>query len=123
MVGRRAHTRGSCAVANQKYHASTMRRASPVLPACCPPWSPRVAPCRPCVSPAPLYPREQHAGAARRYAAHPRCARGPSSRSGRRARLALLQHGCAVDTLRRALTRDSDGSASGPLAHALDLLG
>jgi ribonucleoside-diphosphate reductase alpha chain len=34
----------------------------------------------------------------------------------------LLQHGCPVDTLRRALTRNSDGSASGPLAHALDLL-
>jgi ribonucleoside-diphosphate reductase alpha chain len=34
----------------------------------------------------------------------------------------LLQHGCPVDTLRRALTRNGDGSASGPLAHALDLL-
>jgi ribonucleoside-diphosphate reductase alpha chain len=30
--------------------------------------------------------------------------------------------GCPVDTLRGALTRNSDGSASGPLAHALDLL-
>jgi ribonucleoside-diphosphate reductase alpha chain len=34
----------------------------------------------------------------------------------------LLQHGCSVDTLRRALTRNGDGSASGPLARALDLL-
>jgi len=34
----------------------------------------------------------------------------------------LLQHGCPVETLRHALTRDGDGSASGPLAHALDLL-
>jgi hypothetical protein len=34
----------------------------------------------------------------------------------------LLQHGCPVDKLRRSLTRDSDGSASGPLARALDLL-
>ena len=34
----------------------------------------------------------------------------------------LLQHGCPVDTLRCALTRNGDGSASGPLAHALDLL-
>jgi len=34
----------------------------------------------------------------------------------------LLQHGCSVDTLRKALTRNSDGSPSGPLAHALDLL-
>ena len=34
----------------------------------------------------------------------------------------LLQHGCHVDTLRKALTRNSDGSASGPLAGALDLL-
>jgi hypothetical protein len=34
----------------------------------------------------------------------------------------LLQHGCSVDTLRHALTRNSDGSASGPLARALDLL-
>jgi hypothetical protein len=33
----------------------------------------------------------------------------------------LLQHGCSVDTLRPALTRNSDGSASEPLAHALDL--
>jgi hypothetical protein len=34
----------------------------------------------------------------------------------------LLQHGCAVETLQRALTRNGDGSASGPLARALDLL-
>jgi ribonucleoside-diphosphate reductase alpha chain len=34
----------------------------------------------------------------------------------------LLQHGCPVDTLRRALTRNPNGSASRPLAHALDLL-
>ena len=34
----------------------------------------------------------------------------------------LLQHGCSVDTLRQALTRNSDGSASGPLARALDLI-
>jgi hypothetical protein len=34
----------------------------------------------------------------------------------------LLQHRCPVDTLRRTLTRNADGSASGPLAHVLDLL-
>jgi hypothetical protein len=34
----------------------------------------------------------------------------------------LLQHGCAVDTLCQALPRNGDGSDSGPLAHALDLL-
>ena len=34
----------------------------------------------------------------------------------------LLQHGCSVDTLRQALTRNSDGSGSGPLACALDLI-
>jgi ribonucleoside-diphosphate reductase alpha chain len=34
----------------------------------------------------------------------------------------LLQHGCPVETLRRALTRNGDGTASGPLAHVLDLL-
>jgi hypothetical protein len=34
----------------------------------------------------------------------------------------LLQHGCPVDVLQRALTRNADGSASGPLARALDLL-
>jgi hypothetical protein len=34
----------------------------------------------------------------------------------------LLQHGCPVETLRRALTRNGDGTASGPLAHTLDLL-
>ena len=32
----------------------------------------------------------------------------------------LLQHGCQADTLRRALTRNSDGSTSGLLSHALD---
>ena len=34
----------------------------------------------------------------------------------------LFQFGCHVDTLRKALTRNSDGSASGPLACALDLV-
>jgi len=34
----------------------------------------------------------------------------------------LLQYGCPVETLRWALTRNSDGSASGPLARALDLI-
>jgi ribonucleoside-diphosphate reductase alpha chain len=34
----------------------------------------------------------------------------------------LLQRGCPVEVLRRALTRNADGSASGALAHALDLL-
>ena len=34
----------------------------------------------------------------------------------------LLQHGCPAETVRRALTRNGDGSASGPLAHVLDLL-
>jgi len=33
----------------------------------------------------------------------------------------LVQHGCPVDTLRRALTRNADGSASGSLAHVLHL--
>jgi ribonucleoside-diphosphate reductase alpha chain len=28
----------------------------------------------------------------------------------------LLQHGCSIETLRHALTRNADGSASGPLA-------
>jgi len=34
----------------------------------------------------------------------------------------LLQHGCPAETLRRGLTRNGDGAASGPLAHVLDLL-
>ncbi len=34
----------------------------------------------------------------------------------------LLQYGCPAETLCLALTRNSDGSASGPLARALDLL-
>ena len=34
----------------------------------------------------------------------------------------LLQHGCSVETVRQALTRNSDDSGSGPLACALDLL-
>jgi hypothetical protein len=33
----------------------------------------------------------------------------------------LLQHGCPLGTLRHAQTRNADGSASGPLARALDL--
>jgi hypothetical protein len=32
------------------------------------------------------------------------------------------RHGCPIDTLRRTLTWNNDGSASGPLAHVLDLL-
>ena len=34
----------------------------------------------------------------------------------------LVQHRCPVDTLRQGVTRNSDGSGSGPLARALDLL-
>jgi ribonucleoside-diphosphate reductase alpha chain len=34
----------------------------------------------------------------------------------------LLQYGCPADTSRHALTRNGHGSASGPLARALDLL-
>lgn len=34
----------------------------------------------------------------------------------------LLQYGCPVATLRRALTRNPDGSAAGPLGTFLDLL-
>jgi hypothetical protein len=33
-----------------------------------------------------------------------------------------LQHGASVDTIRHALTRNGDGSASGPLGVVLDLL-
>ena len=33
-----------------------------------------------------------------------------------------LQHGASVDTIRHALTRNSDGSAGGPLGAVLDLL-
>jgi hypothetical protein len=32
-----------------------------------------------------------------------------------------LQHGCPLETLRTALKRNVDGSAQGPLGHALDL--
>ena len=35
----------------------------------------------------------------------------------------LLQHGCPVETLRRAPTSNGDGSASGPLARVLDIVG
>ena len=34
-----------------------------------------------------------------------------------------LQHGVPLDTIRRALMRDSQGCASGPLAAVLDMLG
>ena len=33
-----------------------------------------------------------------------------------------LQHGCPVSTLRKALTRGSDGKAAGPIGALLDLL-
>lgn len=33
-----------------------------------------------------------------------------------------LQYGCPAETLRRALSRDARGNASGPLGAALDLL-
>lgn len=33
-----------------------------------------------------------------------------------------LQYGCPPDVLRKALTRNGNGSASGPLAQALDLI-
>jgi hypothetical protein len=33
-----------------------------------------------------------------------------------------LQHGVVVDTIRHALTRNADGSASGPLGAALDII-
>jgi ribonucleoside-diphosphate reductase alpha chain len=34
----------------------------------------------------------------------------------------LFQYGCPTETLRRALTRNPDGSAAGPLGAVLDLL-
>jgi hypothetical protein len=34
----------------------------------------------------------------------------------------LFQHGCPTEILQRALTRNSDGSAAGPLGAVLDLL-
>ena len=33
-----------------------------------------------------------------------------------------LQYGCTLETLRGAMKRNADGSASGPLGHALDIL-
>jgi ribonucleoside-diphosphate reductase alpha chain len=34
----------------------------------------------------------------------------------------LFQHGCSPQSVRRALTRDADGSAAGPLGTLLDIL-
>jgi hypothetical protein len=34
----------------------------------------------------------------------------------------LLQHGCSLDTIRHAVTRNADGSAAGPIGALLDLL-
>jgi hypothetical protein len=34
----------------------------------------------------------------------------------------LFQHGCPTETLRKALTRNPDGSAAGPLGAVLDIL-
>ena len=33
-----------------------------------------------------------------------------------------IQHGAAISTIKKALTRNSDGRAAGPLGRALDLL-
>jgi hypothetical protein len=46
---------------------------------------------------------------------------GVNARDAAIAASLLLPYGCPAKTLRRALTRTGDGSASG-LAHALDLL-
>jgi hypothetical protein len=46
----------------------------------------------------------------------------PNARDAAIAASLPLQHGCPAERLRRALTRNGDGSASGPLAHALELL-
>jgi hypothetical protein len=52
----------------------------------------------------------------------------PSSQSDSNARDSAiaaslaLQYGCPLETLRRALLRDSRGFASTPLGHALDLI-
>jgi hypothetical protein len=45
-----------------------------------------------------------------------------SDSNARDAAVAASQHGCPLDTLRRALLRDSQGRASTPLGVALDLL-
>jgi ribonucleoside-diphosphate reductase alpha chain len=34
----------------------------------------------------------------------------------------LLQHGCPIETIRDAVTRNSDGKAAGPIGALLDLL-
>jgi hypothetical protein len=34
-----------------------------------------------------------------------------------------LQYGCPLDVLRNSMKRNADGSPTGPLAHALDLIG
>jgi hypothetical protein len=47
---------------------------------------------------------------------------GVNARDAAVAASLLLQHMCHVDTLRKALTCNGDGSASGPLVGALDLL-
>ena len=53
----------------------------------------------------------------------------PSSQSDVNARDAAvaaslaLQHGCPLETLRRALLRDARGKAASPLGEALDLVG
>jgi ribonucleoside-diphosphate reductase alpha chain len=52
----------------------------------------------------------------------------PDSLSGALARDAAvltslaIQHGAAISTIKKALTRNSDGRAAGPLGGALDLL-
>jgi ribonucleoside-diphosphate reductase alpha chain len=47
---------------------------------------------------------------------------GVNARDAAVAASLLLRHGCSVDILRQALTRNGDGWGSGPLARALDLL-
>lgn len=45
-----------------------------------------------------------------------------NARDGAIALSLLLQFGCPLDTIRRALTRNPDGSAAGPIGELLDIL-
>jgi ParB family chromosome partitioning protein len=79
-----------------------------------------------------LHPQTKHGGdrsSSRQNGDLKRFTRDTASKTGKSERSiqrnvarAKRVSGCSVDTLRQALTRNSDGSASGPLAYALDLL-
>jgi hypothetical protein len=63
-------------------------------------------------------------GIAELFIGNHKCGSGAdiNARDGAVAVSLALQHGCDVETIRRALSRDANGNATGPLGAALDAI-